>query len=67
MIIKCRWRTCVAAAKGSLANAVGALYVRKYFQQDAKMAALEMVSDIRHEFDRILNNIDWMDNITKDK
>ncbi len=29
------------------------------------MAALEMVHDIRAEFDRILMEIDWMDKITK--
>ena len=60
-----RWRTCVDAAKGSLANAVGALYVRKHFQEDAKKSALEMVHDIRAEFDQILEEIDWMDDLTK--
>ena len=41
------------------------MYVRKYFRQDAKFAALEMVHDIRAEFDNILENIDWMDDLTK--
>ena len=52
-----RWRTCVGATKGSLANAVGALYVRHYFQEDAKKSALEMVHDIRAEFNTILQNV----------
>ena len=52
-----RWRTCVGATKGSLANAVGALYVRHYFQEDAKKSALEMVHDIRAEFNQILQNV----------
>jgi len=60
-----RWRTCVGAAKGSLANAVGSLYVQKYFKQDSKAAALEMVADIRAEFNLILEEIDWMDEGTK--
>lgn len=60
-----RWRNCVEAAKGSLANAVGSMYVRKYFQEDAKQSALEMVHDIRSEFDAILDKIDWMDPNTK--
>ena len=34
-----RWRTCVGAAKGSLANAVGSMYVRQYFQEDAKQVS----------------------------
>ena len=55
-----RWRKCVGAASGelstmytmshftgSLANAVGSLYVTKYFNEDSKVAALEMVSEIR--------------------
>jgi predicted metalloendopeptidase len=42
-----RWRKCVGAASGSLANAVGSLYVTKYFNEDSKDAALEMVSEIR--------------------
>ena len=62
-----RWKTCVGAAKGSLANAVGALYVRRYFQEDAKRSALEMVHDIREEFDHILEKIDWMDDLTKSR
>lgn len=66
-IFHVRWRTCVGAAKGSLANAVGAMYVQKYFQEDSKRTALEMVQDIRREFDSILNEIDWMDAITKER
>ncbi len=62
-----RWRTCVGAAKGSLANAVGSMYVRKYFKEDAKMAALEMVHDIRAEFDRVLDEVDWMDARTRSR
>ena len=65
MISFWRWRTCVDAAKGSLANAVGALYVRKYFQEDAKRSALDMVHDIRAEFNQMLEELDWMDGATK--
>jgi membrane metallo-endopeptidase-like protein 1 len=57
----------VGAAKGSLANAVGSMYVRKYFQEDAKQSALEMVHDIRAEFDTMLNEIDWMDDDTRNR
>ena len=41
------------------------MYVQKYFKEDAKQAALEMVADIRREFDTILEEIDWMDGNTK--
>lgn len=41
------------------------MYVRRYFDETAKDAALEMVQDIRVEFDKILDEIDWMDPKTK--
>lgn len=50
-----------------MANAVGALYVRQYFQEDAKRSAVEMVHDIREEFHNILEEIDWMDDLTKSR
>ena len=47
----------MGAAKGSLANAVGSMYVQKYFKEDAKQSALEMVADIRNEFYTILSEV----------
>ena len=41
--------------------------VQKYFKEDSKKTALEMVQDIRHEFDTILKEIDWMDEDTRSK
>jgi len=60
-----RWRKCVGAASGSLANAVGSLYVTKYFNEDSKAEALMMVSEIRRQFERLLDEVDWMDEDTK--
>ena len=43
---------------GSLANAVGSLYVTKYFNEDSKTEALMMVSEIRcvHFLSSVCNN-----------
>lgn len=49
----------------SLAISVGALYVRKYFREDSKAAALEMVNNIRYQFENILKEVNWMDNETR--
>jgi hypothetical protein len=49
----------------SLANAVGALYVRRNFKEEARAAALEMVTDIRTSFLEILKEIEWMDGTTR--
>lgn len=45
--------------------AAGALYVRKYFNEEARQNAIEMVADIRTEFLDLLKKVDWMDDQTK--
>ncbi|KAK9304003.1 hypothetical protein QLX08_004498 [Tetragonisca angustula] len=60
-----RWKECIDTVSGSLAISVGALYVRKYFKEDAKKNAVEMVADIRQEFTEILKKVDWMDEETR--
>merc|ERR1719341_1027082 len=50
---------------GSLSHAVGKLYAEKFFKKEAKVAADEMVSYIRAEFDKILRTVDWMDDETR--
>jgi predicted metalloendopeptidase len=39
--------------------------VRKFFKEEAKTTAMEMVDDIRKQFVNILMNVDWMDEKTK--
>nr|CAD7393457.1 unnamed protein product [Timema cristinae] len=46
---------------------VGSLYVRRYFHEEAKKSAMEMVQDIRNQFLDILKTIDWMDDETRMK
>lgn len=41
------------------------MYVRKYFQEDARQAANEMVKDIRSVFAEILDELEWMDDETR--
>ncbi|XP_056631851.1 neprilysin-2 isoform X2 [Diorhabda sublineata] len=60
-----RWKECIDIAAGSLSIASGALYVRKYFNEEARQNALEMVKDIRTEFEHILKVVDWMDEETR--
>ncbi|XP_061402137.1 neprilysin-2-like [Musca vetustissima] len=60
-----RWKECVDISSGSLAISVGSLYVRKYFKEDSKSNALEMVNNIRDVFDNILDEVSWMDDKTK--
>ena len=49
--LRVRWEDdviCDTDISGSLANAVGSLYVTKYFKEDSKTAAQDMVSGLYH-------------------
>lgn len=41
------------------------MYVRKYFQADAKEKVMEMVGDIQDQFQEILKTSTWIDPVTK--
>ena len=60
-----RWMKCVTATSSSLANAVGSLYVSRYFQETDRAAAVEMVKEIRTQFSLMLAQVDWMDDKTR--
>jgi len=62
-----RWRQCTGAASGSFASPIGNMYVTKHFNEDAKHSMNEMVKDIRAEMEKILDNIDWMDDMTRER
>jgi len=62
-----RWRVCTSTASGSFSSPLGNMYVSKHFNEGAKHAMEEMVKDIRVEFKRILNEIDWMDEETRSR
>lgn len=49
----------------SLPISVGALYVRKYFTDDARSEAIDLVDNIRSEFVNILQEVSWMDEETR--
>jgi len=62
-----RWKICVGAAIGSLSHAVGSLYVSKYFNENSKTVAQEMVTEIRKQFNTMLEGVEWMDEATKER
>ncbi|CAH1236556.1 unnamed protein product [Diabrotica balteata] len=61
-----RWKECIDITSVSLSIASGALYVRKYFNEQARQNAIDMVKDIRAEFQDILKVVDWMDEETRE-
>lgn len=60
-----RWLECVNMALGFYPHAYGALYVRKHFKDEAKTLMNEMVSNIKKEFQLMLDENTWMDATTK--
>lgn len=49
----------------SLPISVGALYVRKYFDEESKKAAVDLVNNIQEEYVNILRKVSWMDDGTR--
>jgi neprilysin len=58
---------CVDVTLGRYPHAFGALYVRKHFNEEAKNKVNDMVTDLFAAFKDILNEVDWMDENTKQK
>lgn len=61
-----RWKECTDLVTSNFKIAVASTYVRKYFNQDSKAVALEMVNSILDEFEEILKKVTWMDQATRE-
>jgi putative endopeptidase len=62
-----RSKRAVAATSNALGDAVGKLYVRRYFPPEAKAKVQEMVKNIILAFGRRIDRLDWMSPATKAK
>lgn len=62
-----RWEQCLASLSGSLGIALSSLYVRHHFKGDSKHRALEMVDYIHREFLKMLDEVTWMDEGTRER
>ncbi|XP_063965787.1 neprilysin-1-like [Lytechinus pictus] len=60
-----RWKTCVKRCKGLMSSAVGAMFIRRHFDEQSKIEAKMMVHDIRGVLLDTLEDTDWMDDDTK--
>lgn len=52
---------------GLLGEALGQLYVKKYFNEAAKQRVLDLVNNLQKAFENRMNNLDWMSDSTKQK
>ncbi len=62
-----RWKRAVDATNAALGDAVGKLYVERYFPPESKAAAEKMVADIVAAFDRRIDRLEWMSPETRVK
>jgi len=65
--IEPRWKKCVNGVDGDLGEALGQVYVEKYFSPDAKQRALKMVKEIQAAMERDIQQLPWMSDATKKK
>lgn len=51
----------------ALGQALGQLYVKKYFPESAKKRALELVNNLQQAMSKRIDNLDWMSDSTRQK
>ena len=64
---KPRGEIMASAVDGTLGQALGQLYVKKYFPEDAKERMLELVNNLQKAFAARVDKLDWMSDSTKQK
>ena len=62
-----RWKRAIASTNGAMGDAVGRLYVARYFPPEAKAKAQAMVADITVAFGRRIDRLAWMSPQTRAK
>jgi putative endopeptidase len=62
-----RWKRCTNDADDDLGEALGQVYVAKYFSPEAKQAALKMVLEIEAAMQSEIQTLPWMGAATKEQ
>ncbi len=60
-----RWKRAISALNGALGEAVGQLYVAKYFPPEAKAEMVKLVENLRAAYKKRIENLPWMSEATK--
>lgn len=60
-----RWKRALSVPNGILGEALGQLYVEKYFPESSKKQMLELVSNLRSSLSEHIANLTWMGDSTK--
>lgn len=62
-----RWKRSVDAVSAALGEAVGEVYVKKYFPAEAKKRMLDLVNNLMTSFGERIQALEWMSDTTKAK
>ena len=65
--LKPRWERVIQNTDNTLREALGQLYVKKYFTADAKKRMLSLIDNLQKAFEGRIDNLDWMSAETKTK
>lgn len=65
--MKPRWKRVLGTVNSALSEAVGQMYVAKYFPPEAKERMITLVDNLKEAFGQRVDQADWMDSITKER
>lgn len=60
-----RWKRALSATEGAMGEAIGELYVERYFPESSKQYMLGLVENLRTALGKHLINLPWMSDETK--
>ncbi|XP_061501026.1 neprilysin-4 [Anopheles gambiae] len=60
-----RWKNCVTQVNANMGMAVGAMFVRRYFDENSKRDTLTMTHELQDAFREILGRTGWIDMATR--
>ncbi len=64
-VIQPRWKRIVQTEDFALGEAIGQMFVEKYFPPEAKERMLTLVSNLKYSLGERINDLDWMSEATK--
>ena len=62
-----RWERVLSSTNRALGEALGQMYVKKYFPPEAKENMLVLVNNLKESLETRIRNLDWMSDTTKEK
>ena len=62
-----RWKRAVGVVSGVLGEAIGKLYVKKYFPESSKQRMLDLVHNLQTALAERIDEASWMEQATKDQ